>query len=576
MAIDPKSRREQMLAAGMNPELLDDMLDTQQENVASSVTTKSITENITGGYTDKVLTGDIPSISGTNSLFNNYVVFRVAKNGYGLNKAEYNETSHYLTNLNDQYAPEASTPTAAKIIKWSQDQKDENSVFGPAPYSWNDFLYCKHYGKIPNNYMITLRRYPMPVLDNLKGTEDQILVPIAQSVSWLGEDPGNSLKDILKFTYGYNWEELKSEVQNIDGNETQFGSGIEQFAPDKIQKALGLIQAGQGNGDWDGRKENYNEWAKGIYDPSSGSFQNRVYGPVNVIDKTHMRTRGLKFDNPITVKFHYKLNSYDKISPKVAMLDIISNFLLLTFSNAKFWGGARRYFPKSNKVGFLGDQNLFYSGKYYDSIKSQLGAATKGGESFLSKLFSGAGLEELIKGGLNLAMGNLASQSRPKMLSVKSLLTGEPIGEWHLAIGNPLNPIAVIGNLILDDSTLEFSEKLGAEDFPTEVTFTVKLKHGKPRDKGDIESMLNLGTGRMYYSTLGQLPSERNTFPGADVNGIPTNKNTAETLKKDNDSARGNKRDVDVIRDRVKVRWGEYMANNPALPAFIDGTKTNF
>ena len=36
-----------------------------------------------------------------------------------------------------------------------------NNILGgkSAPYYWKDFLYCKHYGKIPNNYMLTLRRY---------------------------------------------------------------------------------------------------------------------------------------------------------------------------------------------------------------------------------------------------------------------------------------------------------------------------------------------------------------------------------------------------------------------------------
>ncbi len=45
----------------------------------------------------------------------------------------------------------------------------EGSIIGgiSAPYYWKDFLYCKHYGTIPNNYMVTLRRFPTPVLDNL-------------------------------------------------------------------------------------------------------------------------------------------------------------------------------------------------------------------------------------------------------------------------------------------------------------------------------------------------------------------------------------------------------------------------
>lgn len=543
--------------------------------------TQSVTEQVISGYTDTVDIGDIPSLNGTNSLFNNYVVFRVARSG--VNKMDYDNKDHYLTNFQDQYAKGAATPTAAQIIEWSSNQSDENSVFGPAPYAWNDFLYCKYYGKIPNNYLLTLRRYPLPIMDNLKGPDSQIAVPIAQCVTWLGDEPNNKLKDIMKWSYGYIWKSLEAGVQEVDGNETQLGSGVEQFAPDKIQKALGLATVlSGGNNDWDGRKAAYNQWAAhggGSANSTDGPYFNKVYGPVNVVNKTFMRDRGLNFSNEITLNFQYKLNSYDRISPKVAMLDVISNFLLLTYSNAKFWGGATRYFPKANKVGFLGDQSKFYSGDYdgyFGSVTTQLSGFAKGAMDFLGKLASNPGeiLKSLGDIGAKLGLGNLSSKSRPSMLSIRSLLTGEPIGEWHLTVGNPLNPIAVIGNLILKDTTIEFSDKLGAEDFPTEVYFTVKLDHGKPRDKGDIESMLNLGAGRMYYSTLGQLPSEQNTF------GNPVVAKQQQTDKNNNATAQGTlnqyKSDIDVIRNRVAARWGNNFANGSKLDMFVKMSKTNF
>jgi len=39
----------------------------------------------------------------------------------------------------------------------------------------------------------------------------------------------------------------------------------------------------------------------------------------------------------------------------------------------------------------------------------------------------------------------------PKISAGGNLLVGEPVGEWHLTVGNPLNPIMVIGNLICQD-----------------------------------------------------------------------------------------------------------------------------
>ena len=37
-----------------------------------------------------------------------------------------------------------------------------------------------------------------------------------------------------------------------------------------------------------------------------------------------------------------------------------------------------------------------------------------------------------------------------------------------------------------------------------EVKFVIDLKHGKPRDKGDIENMFNAGRGRIYASAQGE------------------------------------------------------------------------
>ena len=54
------------------------------------------------------------------------------------------------------------------------------------------------------------------------------------------------------------------------------------------------------------------------------------------------------------------------------------------------------------------------------------------------------------------------------MLSIRALLTGEPVGEWHLMVGNPFNPMLMIGNLILDSANLKIEdEMLGVDDFPT-------------------------------------------------------------------------------------------------------------
>jgi hypothetical protein len=82
------------------------------------------------------------------------------------------------------------------------------------------------------------------------------------------------------------------------------------------------------------------------------------------------------------------------------------------------------------------------------------------------------------------------------------MLSGYPTGDWHLVVGNPLNPIAMIGNLVCTNVRITFGDDLGPDDFPTELKATYTLQPGRQRHRGDYESMFNRGNGRLY---LGQL-----------------------------------------------------------------------
>jgi hypothetical protein len=64
---------------------------------------------------------------------------------------------------------------------------------------------------MPNNRMITLRRYPAPILDNLNypgmdGVSDPIkdFPPMASAITYFGDETGNDIKTLLKFSVGLN------------------------------------------------------------------------------------------------------------------------------------------------------------------------------------------------------------------------------------------------------------------------------------------------------------------------------------------------------------------------------------
>jgi hypothetical protein len=74
----------------------------------------------------------------------------------------------------------------------------------------------------------------------------------------------------------------------------------------------------------------------------------------------------------------------------------------------------------------------------------------------------------------------------PSISGMKALLTGDPVGNWHMTVGNPLNPIMVVGNLICTKMQIEMDDELGPDDFPVNLKVTYTIEHGMPRDKAAI------------------------------------------------------------------------------------------
>ena len=91
---------------------------------------------------------------------------------------------------------------------------------------------------------------------------------------------------------------------------------------------------------------------------------------------------------------------------------------------------------------------------------------------------------------------------RPAVYAFDSLLTNDAVGLWHVTIGNPLNPIAVMGNMIIDNTEIEHSGPLGLDDFPSELKVTIHLKHAMSKDSVDIQKMYTQGVHAIYNKIL--------------------------------------------------------------------------
>lgn len=425
----------------------------------------------------------------------------------------YEDNSIILNGNNDLINYSKEPKTSALIEYGKMDEK------GRTPYFYSDFAFCKYWRKIPNNRLITLRRYAVPTFASLEfpdwdptppkpddntnptptpGTNK--FLPVAQAVTWLGKETGNDISSLMSFGVGLPWEELKAQVddysEQTDPNalEGGFGSFLRGMA-----KTLSVVGG-------ETTKQGYLHNGQSPPDPyQNGPYINRIMGPINRIDAVQRRSPGMNFNHDIVLNFHYNANSVGAINTKAAMLDIIANFLLLTYGTAPFWGGANRFRGNTQAYPWKKGMAAWYKGDaegFFDAINESV---TKGVEN-IGKLFDSL-MNDPMEALKNIAQGAMLTavkKTKPTMFhGMRSILTGEPVGEWHLIIGNPFNPIMMLGNLICESCDFAFGEELGPDDFPTEMTITVKLKHGMVLDRSGVESMFNKGRGRIYTLPTG-------------------------------------------------------------------------
>jgi hypothetical protein len=371
-------------------------------------------------------------------------------------------------------------PTGSQIVS----SFDESAVQHAMQYKWGDFIFVDNYGKVPNNHLITLRRFPNPSNDNLLNNLDNPNRDVSRLLSYI-DGESNTMESVFSFSTGFNWKEFKSEIQTMNKSQTGWGglnflgyadtSG--QFAADKLKGK--------------GAKE---------FDPYTSHQNNYTWGPIDVIDKIITRDKGIVFNQELSIKFKYAVRSYDGLSTKATFLDIMGNMFNMVTNKAPFWGGAVRFHGGGGYSGPLGDSKALKSG----DVSGFLDSMVKGIGSKLSKPFEN-GLMEGIKSlagnaGAALLGGSLDKLKRPEMYSLHSLLSANPTGEWHLTVGNPFNPAMMFGNLVMDGASFGVEGPFTADDVPSYILLEIKLKHAMPRDKYGIQRMFNYGGTRFYGS----------------------------------------------------------------------------
>ena len=422
------------------------------------------------------------------------------------------------------------------LVKLSNEK---DSILGQARYKYSDFMYCRDVGKISNNHLITLRRFAAPVRDNIfqyTGTDNQtsneVAGDIGRLITWFGT-PENKLEDILKYSFHASWREMEAARQDLDSQENDTARGLTGGLVNlfNTEHAEGVEKGINASAFSMLLKDDASEYDKGPYadNPAvNGRMfdKHKIYEPKDTVRSKYEYEGNLKFSQQFTLTFNYKLRGYDNINGKTAMLDLLGNILAVTYKKGKFWPGEQHIIgaPQSEqgwkKAQILQDGIINETRTFIESVckgDSLADAASSAintingikidsdkslSESAKELMYNlkAKGLQSIFSGLMKNALG------RPAVYAFDSLLTEGETGTWHVTIGNPLNPIASIGNLIIDgDVEITHGGPLGLDDFPTEITVKVPLKHAMPRDSVDIQRMFTKGRRAIYAEIVPDL-----------------------------------------------------------------------
>lgn len=477
---------------------------------------------------------DIAGTPGVRSLFNPYgAVLLGSENGMLNVDPRVDKANEWRLSNN---VPLLDSPQNRKEIRKHSGcsikelvEASQNGLMGRETYSYSDFMFCKHLGRVSNNYMITLRRFPLPVDDFIGsiGLNEQEEKRIRTSnsacigcmVTWMGVS-GNNLDDILKYNYKMPFRletaELQDRGASADENQTMLNGMFAVFDKEyRKQYQEGYADAAGNIGlEYLGIPSNALGQAPYKHIAGYQDTKTKVYGPVDSIRSTYVRAdTGLEFEQSITLTFEYELKSYNGVNGKQAMLDLISNILNVTYSTGSFWGGGYKGFA-AHQSNIFANLNIF---KARGGFTNFIDAFSKDVTDLTSKAGRDLGFidnkgefsfKDGLKGILNMLnsvggmimSGMLNKLGRPQKAMYNALLSPAPIGFWHVTIGNPKRPIMSIGNMIITNCEISHTGPLGIDDFPTGLKVTVQLDRGKPRDLRDIEKLYMQGNDRIYTS----------------------------------------------------------------------------
>lgn len=396
-----------------------------------------------------------------SSLFNPYYGLDpkgVGPGQWAVAQSDWN-TADNINGFKYNYLGDCRISTLVNLSKYTR------SILGQARYKYSDFMFCKELG-MPNNHLITLRRYASPVGDQIHGqgavSNNYFITTIsnqdlgydestdkdgkstknaknvgntksktvknydnAAKVSDIGHlccyfgGEDNKLQDIIKYSFKQTYKTMNSELQQQRSREDErqsiLGATINTLSGEYRQH---IAKSSAGNNNllsmWG--EKHHDGLVRGIFGKPSWYHneealyhidKNKIYEPKNTIQEIDYYEGKIQFQHEFSLVFSYEMRAYDNISPKAAMLDLIGNVLRTCGTVGNFWGGARQINgPQPNASGWNKANHMIDN--TWDALGSGIGTMFSGGFSMDSIM---AGLSKMMSSDVGQLVSGLVKKA---------------------------------------------------------------------------------------------------------------------------------------------------------------------
>lgn len=426
-----------------------------------------------------------------------------------------------------------SNISISSIIKWSK-KKSKAVALNPMI-----FAYLTDFNVYPANRLMILRRFNGPIGNDLFSLNSTPKVTLASYYDL--ENPP------IKISFSEKWKKFDQSFMDV----IQDLVGIKFDTIPGVKKSNGS----SGNSGFSGDIMNLIGQKLGII--SDGGMP---YGDPNMIYEAKIRdvtgegvSTGLESNIAIEFEAKYTAKYINGVNTRDAMRLLLARAIKMGTSPERFYitGKASTVLTKMLEAFSNGDfskiTDAIINGindimakvtavfsaspeqpKETDSKESKTAAITAKFDSVISSIQDAA--STLIK--------NRFSRYKINLQGAISALAGLNTGHWHITLGNPKYPWLTIGNLIVDDVTLDVGGEMTYDDMFSELTVKIKLLTGRPLGAKGLSSIFNSGRGRIYDTPakLSKAIVPVNTdvkFEGSPESNTDNNKNV-ETKNEEN------------------------------------------